>query len=432
MSFYLMSFGKPRFLGVVEIDKKLQKGNYLVVESARGLELALILGETNHEKIEQYKKKFCDSSQEESPQLKGGEPSFQELVYIREAEGSDLSESSLQREEEEKVLLEAREILKDHKLPMKLVEAEYLLDRKKLFFFFTSEQRIDFRAFVKDLARKFKTRIELRQIGVRDEAKVVKGLGPCGRPCCCGYWLNSFEPICIRMVKEQNLSLNPAKTSGICGRLMCCIAYERETYSKLWGKLPNPGSKIKGPDATYVISGVDIISDSVRIIEPGKGEILVHVDKFEAFRECVEKGEPWSDFQIKPLILEDVDETLDTGDMDGMFEGNAEMTEIEAKTDKFLTYACDDKVDNGICHKDEGSGKESLNEKNNNLKSDTNEDLQFKDKQKLKRKKSKKKKNKQEAPKRTAEKSKGARKELKGKEKKVAKPHAKGRNNKSQ
>jgi len=309
LSFYLVSFGKPRFLGVVDIDRNLQKGTYIVVESARGLELALNLGGVSPDKVERYREKFSNVSQDESPQLKGSEPLFQDLIYVREAEALDLSESTLQREEEEKVLLDAREILKGHKLPMKLVEAEYLLDRKKLFFFFTSEQRVDFRAFVKDLARKFKTRIELRQIGVRDEAKVVKGLGPCGRPCCCGYWLNTFEPICIRMVKEQNLSLNPAKTSGICGRLMCCIAYERETYSKLWERLPNPGSKIKGPDATYVISGVDITSDCVKIIEPGKGEILVPVDKFEAFRECVERGEVWSDFQVKPLIeIEPIEE----------------------------------------------------------------------------------------------------------------------------
>jgi len=356
LSFYLMSFGKPRFLGVVDINKNLRKGTYIVVESARGVELALNLGEISPDKIELYREKFCNASQDEPPQLKGSEPLFQDLTYVREAEALDLSESSLQREEEERILLEAREILKEHKLPMKLVEAEYLLDRKKLFFFFTSEQRIDFRAFVKDLARKFKTRIELRQIGVRDEAKVVKGLGPCGRPCCCGYWLNTFEPICIRMVKEQNLSLNPAKTSGICGRLMCCIAYERKTYSKLWERLPNPGSKIKGPDATYVVSGVDITSDSVKIIEPGKGEILVPVDRFEAFRECVEKGEVWSDFQVKPLIeIEPIEEETEFPWDDNL--------EIEVSTGKVPQL----EIQDNECEKVSEEGQDEENKARNSV-----------------------------------------------------------------
>ena len=150
-----------------------------------------------------------------------------------------------------------------------------MLDRRKLFFYFTSEQRVDFRAYVRDLARDFHTRIEMRQIGVRDEARVVKGIGPCGRPCCCSYWLHDFTPICIRMVKEQKLALNPTKISGICGRLMCCMAYEHETYGALWKGLPGPGSKIRTENGTYVLESVDLASERVQVRTPS-GRCLLY------------------------------------------------------------------------------------------------------------------------------------------------------------
>ena len=142
-------------------------------------------------------------------QVKGGEPSLQVITYLREAAAEDIRESASAREEEDAVLLKAREILKNHKLSMKLVDVEFLLDRKKLFFYFTSEQRVDFRAFVRDLAKEFKTRIELRQIGVRDEAKAVKGLGPCGRRSSLPAGFAGSPPICIKMVKEQNPRAEP-------------------------------------------------------------------------------------------------------------------------------------------------------------------------------------------------------------------------------
>ena len=307
MTKYLATFGKPRYIGAFDTDFLLKKAEQAVVSSARGMELSLIIGESDSEKVEGCKKRVLGAPTD--PQAKGGEPPFQEIEFIRAANEEDLNTRRGQEEEEEKILVAARQMLREHKLPIKLVDAEYLLDGKKLFFYFTAEQRIDFRAYVRDLARVFKTRIEMRQIGVRDEAKVVKGLSPCGMPCCCSYWLERFEPICIKMVKEQNLALNPSKISGICGRLMCCMAYEHEIYRELWKDLPNPGTKIKTPGTSYIVSGVDIPSNSVRIFHPEKGEFLVKIEDFENFRTCVEEGKSWEneqpenfveDIQIKP------------------------------------------------------------------------------------------------------------------------------------
>ncbi len=140
------------------------------------------------------------------------------------------------------------EKVEEHKLPMKLVDVEYTFDHGKLIFYFTADGRIDFRELVKDLASVFKTRIELRQIGVRDEAKMLGGIGPCGRPLCCATFLGEFDPVSIRMAKEQNLSLNPSKISGICGRLMCCLKYESELYREQRAELPEKGTRVFVPD----------------------------------------------------------------------------------------------------------------------------------------------------------------------------------------
>jgi len=288
-----MIFGKPRYLGLLENGEvTFSPGNRVVVESARGEETAVAAGPITHEQAESYRVDLASTGGEGVP--RGGEPSFQDLNFIRFATEEDLEARKAQEEEEEQILLKGRELLKSHDLEMKLVDVEFILDRKKLFFYFTAEQRVDFRAFVRDLAREFRTRIELRQIGVRDESKVVKGMSPCGMPCCCSYWLNSFAPICIRMVKEQNLALNPTKISGICGRLMCCMGFEHNNYRELWKDLPGPGTKIKAPAANYIVSGVDINREIVRLYCPGNGEILVPVSEFKYFRETVMKGETWT------------------------------------------------------------------------------------------------------------------------------------------
>ena len=152
-----------------------------------------------------------------------------------------------------------------HKLDMKLVDAEFTFDDTKLIFYFTANGRVDFRELVKDLAGVFKMRIELRQIGVRDEAKMLGGLGACGRPICCGAFLNDFQPVSIRMAKDQSLSLNPTKISGQCGRLMCCLKYEQENYEKILKKLPKVGREIMTPDGVGTVTEIAVIREKVKV-----------------------------------------------------------------------------------------------------------------------------------------------------------------------
>ena len=159
------------------------------------------------------------------------------------------------------------EKIRKHKLDMKLIDAEYTFDNNKVLFYFTADGRIDFRDLVKDLASVFKTRIELRQIGVRDETKLLGGIGICGRPLCCHTFLSEFAPVSIRMAKEQNLSLNPAKISGVCGRLMCCLKNEQETYEELNKKLPGLGDTVTTPDGlTGTVHSVNVLRQRVKVI----------------------------------------------------------------------------------------------------------------------------------------------------------------------
>jgi len=162
----------------------------------------------------------------------------------------------------------------DHQLKMKLVDVEYTFDRNKIIFYFTADGRVDFRELVKDLASVFRTRIELRQIGVRDEAKILGGIGPCGRQLCCSTWLGDFAPVSIKMAKDQNLSLNPTKISGLCGRLMCCLKYEHDSYESAKEELPEVGSRVMtslGPGKVVAIYVKERKAD-VRLDETGKIE----------------------------------------------------------------------------------------------------------------------------------------------------------------
>ena len=157
--------------------------------------------------------------------------------------------------------------IRAHNLEMKLIDAEYTFDNNKMLFYFTADGRIDFRELVKDLAAVFKTRIELRQIGVRDETKIVGGIGICGRPLCCASYLSEFIPVSIKMAKEQNLSLNPTKISGVCGRLMCCLKYEEDTYEELNGRLPNIGDYVTTDDGLKgEVHSVSILRQLVKVI----------------------------------------------------------------------------------------------------------------------------------------------------------------------
>ncbi|HHW56314.1 MAG TPA: stage 0 sporulation family protein [Clostridia bacterium] len=171
--------------------------------------------------------------------------------------------------ENKKKEVEAFEIcfkkIQEHGLEMNLIDVEYTFDNTKVIFYFTAEGRVDFRELVKDLAAVFRMRIELRQIGVRDEAKIIGGLGPCGRPLCCTTFLGEFEPVSIKMAKDQNLSLNPTKISGLCGRLMCCLKYEQEMYEKIRSELPKVGSIIRVGDKEMKITEVDVIRRKLKV-----------------------------------------------------------------------------------------------------------------------------------------------------------------------
>lgn len=185
-------------------------GDWVIVETSRGLEIGQVVITAREVPEEDL-----------VPPLK---------PVLRAATVDDLAQMGANRQQEQEAFEICQEKINEHGLPMKLIDVEYTFDRKKVIFFFTAEGRVDFRELVKDLARVFRTRIELRQIGVRDEAKMIGGMGPCGRSLCCQSFLRSFEPVSIRMAKAQDLALNPAKISGICGRLMCCLRYESEAY----------------------------------------------------------------------------------------------------------------------------------------------------------------------------------------------------------
>ena len=220
-------------------------GDSVVVETARGVEFGEVVTgarEVADEQIVAPLKKVVRIATEED---------------IRRAEHNEQREAEAFRVCQEKVA--------KHKLEMKLVSVEYTFDNSKIIFYFTANGRVDFRELVKDLASVFKMRIELRQIGVRDEAKMLGGLGSCGRPICCGTFLGDFQPVSIKMAKEQNLSLNPTKISGLCGRLMCCLKYEQDCYSQTLKKLPKVGKDIVTPDGVGVLAEINAIRERVKV-----------------------------------------------------------------------------------------------------------------------------------------------------------------------
>ena len=204
---------------------------------------------------------------------------------IRKATETDTIEFNKlkQNEQDAKAIFIAK--AKKHKLEMKLIDVEYTFDQKKAIFYFTAEGRVDFRELVKDLASIFKVRIELRQIGVRDEAKLFKGLGVCGRTTCCAQWLGDFTPVSIKMAKEQNLSLNSTKISGICGRLLCCLTYEQEFYEEVSKKLPKVGQKVITADGEGEVFKLSILEETVFV------KIQVNKDETEVKKYLLEEIE---------------------------------------------------------------------------------------------------------------------------------------------
>ena len=218
-------------------------GDYIIVDTARGYDLGeVIMGARD-----------IDEESWNTPLKKA----------IRLATEQDIQHGMENRSKEKEAFAICQKKIAEHKLEMKLVSVEYAFDNSKILFFFTANGRVDFRSLVKDLASIFKMRIELRQIGVRDEAKMLGGLGPCGRPICCGTFLDQFQPVSIKMAKEQNLSLNPTKISGVCGRLMCCLKYEQEHYEMTRKKMPKVGRDVITPDGKGTVTDLNIVKETV-------------------------------------------------------------------------------------------------------------------------------------------------------------------------
>ncbi|HAG68690.1 MAG TPA: stage 0 sporulation protein [Lachnospiraceae bacterium] len=228
-------------------ELQLTRGDHVIVETARGVEYGMVVL---------------------PPTLVEDEKIVAPLkTVIRKAGEKDDETEERNRKREKDAYKICLEKIKKHGLEMKLIEAEYTFDNNKLLFYFTADGRIDFRELVKDLASVFKTRIELRQIGVRDETKILGGIGFCGRPLCCHTYLSDFAPVSIKMAKEQNLSLNPTKISGICGRLMCCLKNEEETYEYLNRKMPAVGDAVTTFDGLKgEVSAVNILRQLVKVV----------------------------------------------------------------------------------------------------------------------------------------------------------------------
>jgi len=184
---------------------------------------------------------------------------------VRKAEEEDIKRAQEAASKEEEALTECGKLITQLNLPMKLLSAEYNLDESRLTFFFGAEERVDFRELVRKLTSQFKTKVELRQIGPRDEAKLIGGFGRCGRPLCCGNFLSEFTPVSIRMAKEQNLPLNPMKISGLCGRLLCCLGYESEQYQIMKDKLPKEGQQVSTPAGVASVIGGNPLKETVSV-----------------------------------------------------------------------------------------------------------------------------------------------------------------------
>ncbi|MFT3984680.1 MAG: stage 0 sporulation family protein [Lachnospiraceae bacterium] len=226
---------------------EIRRGDHVIVETARGVEYGTVV--------------MPPTEVEDAKVIQPLKP------VIRKATEEDHKTEQRNREKEKDAFKICLEKIQKHNLEMKLIDAEYTFDNNKVLFYFTADGRIDFRELVKDLAAVFKTRIELRQIGVRDETKILGGMGICGRALCCHTYLSDFVPVSIKMAKEQNLSLNPTKISGICGRLMCCLKNEEDTYEELNRKLPNQGDFVTTEDGLKgEVSSVNVLRQLVKVI----------------------------------------------------------------------------------------------------------------------------------------------------------------------
>ena len=255
--------GKIYYFDPGKLDVK--RNDHVIVETARGIEYGTVVGEpreVEEDKVVQPLK-----------------------AVLRVATQKDDEQEAANKKKEQEAYQICLEKIRKHNLQMKLIDAEYTFDNNKVLFYFTADGRIDFRELVKDLASVFKTRIELRQIGVRDETKILGGIGICGRPLCCHTHLSEFAPVSIKMAKEQNLSLNPTKISGVCGRLMCCLKNEEETYEELNRKLPNVGDFVTTEDGLKgEVHSVNVLRQLVKVVVDVGDEKEIQEYKVEQIR----------------------------------------------------------------------------------------------------------------------------------------------------
>ena len=276
--------GKIYFFDPLKFDVK--RGDHVIVETARGIEYGTVVGdpkEVEDDKVIQPLK-----------------------PVLRVATARDTEQENANKQKEREAFKICLEKIKKHKLDMKLIDAEYTFDNNKVLFYFTADGRIDFRERVKDLASVFKTRIELRQIGVRDETKIMGGIGICGRTLCCHAHLSEFVPVSIKMAKEQNLSLNPTKISGMCGRLMCCLKHEEETYEYLNRKLPNVGDYVTTDDGLKgEVHSVNVLRQLVKVLIENNDEKEIREYKVEQLRfkkrHRKEKQDDVTDAELREL-----------------------------------------------------------------------------------------------------------------------------------
>ena len=285
------SAGKIYFFDPLNFEVK--RNDHVIVETARGIEYGTVVGDIRE----------VDDSEVTQP-LK---------PVLRVATKKDDEQEQKNKEKEKDAFKICLEKIHARGLEMKLIDAEYTFDNNKILFYFTADGRIDFRELVKDLAGVFRTRIELRQIGVRDETKIRGGIGVCGRPVCCNTYLSDFIPVSIKMAKEQNLSLNPTKISGVCGRLMCCLKHEEETYEDLNRRLPGVGDYVTTPDGLKgEIQSVNVLRQLVKVIVDVDGDKEIQEYKAEdiKFKRRHRKEKQLTKEEMKELAkLEKQDKT---------------------------------------------------------------------------------------------------------------------------
>jgi cell fate regulator YaaT (PSP1 superfamily) len=251
-------------------DIELEVGDYVVVKTARGQELGRVV-------IAPHPVADGEAPQELKP-------------VVRKAETEDLEQAEALEAKEAKAMAECSRLIDRFRLPMKLLSAEYSLDGTRLTFFFSATERVDFRELVRELNSRFKLRVELRQLGPRDEAKVVGGFGRCGRPLCCVNFLSEFSPVSIRMAKDQDLPLNPMKISGVCGRLLCCLAYESGQYQSLRKQMPKVGTQVSTAMGPAKVVGGNTLKETVLVEMEGQGNMEIPLAEITAIEKPAKEG----------------------------------------------------------------------------------------------------------------------------------------------